>query len=369
VHPVHVEAVANVVGRAELMAAAGYAVALVCALRAQSRPVYLIGVAAGAAFGIASKELVATLPASVLLLYAWKRADMRMGWKAAAVAAIPIGAYYVLHEWIGAGLLTSGGTAAGLERLGMVSRAWAMVPLTLQWWRLLLFPAHLSADYSPAELTVSTGLTLGHVLALCVWALAGLLAWRTRHAIPGIALGLLWLIITVAPVSNVLLPTELLIAERTLYLPSFGIVFALASIGVALPWPARVRVGLLAFVLTLGIARSVARIPAWHDDDMHFEALKREAPHSYRTLWLEGNDEFARGQWGSGERFLQAAITAAPVIAGPRYDLARFYMKARLWQPAIRELQAAITVDSAFTPARDALRDAEDSARQDRRRP
>src|SRR6267143_3680006 len=31
VHPVHVEAVANVVGRAELMAAAGYAVALVCA--------------------------------------------------------------------------------------------------------------------------------------------------------------------------------------------------------------------------------------------------------------------------------------------------------------------------------------------------
>src|ERR1051326_6874715 len=47
VHPVHVEAVANVVGRAELMAAAGYALALVCAVRAEQRGRWLIGVALG----------------------------------------------------------------------------------------------------------------------------------------------------------------------------------------------------------------------------------------------------------------------------------------------------------------------------------
>ena len=56
VHPVHVEAVANVVGRAELMAAAGYAAALLCALRAEQRPIYLIGVALAAAFGMAAND-------------------------------------------------------------------------------------------------------------------------------------------------------------------------------------------------------------------------------------------------------------------------------------------------------------------------
>src|SRR5207253_4753952 len=69
VHPVHVEAVANVVGRAELMAAAGYAVALVCAGRADREAKYLIGVVLGAALAITAKEIAVTLPAAVLLVY------------------------------------------------------------------------------------------------------------------------------------------------------------------------------------------------------------------------------------------------------------------------------------------------------------
>ena len=72
----------------------------------------------------------------------------------AAAALLPILGYYVLHEWVGAGILSAGGTAAGLERLGMAQRTWAMLPVSLQWWRLLLFPAHLSADYSPGDIVV-----------------------------------------------------------------------------------------------------------------------------------------------------------------------------------------------------------------------
>jgi hypothetical protein len=155
---------------------------------------------------------------------------------------------------------------------------------------------------------------------------------------------------------------ELLIAERTLYLPSFGIAFALASVVVAAPWTPRVRATVVAAVVVLGAARSIARIPAWHDDEQHYQALKREAPRSYRTLWLEGNDEFAAGRWGSGERLLLQSIAFAPKLAGPRYDLGTFYMRAKLWQPAIQQLQGAVAVDSAFTPAREALQAARDSA-------
>src|SRR5207253_2535504 len=52
VHPVHVEATASVVGRAELVAAVGYAVALISALRSERRVIWLAGVGLGAALAI-----------------------------------------------------------------------------------------------------------------------------------------------------------------------------------------------------------------------------------------------------------------------------------------------------------------------------
>src|SRR5207247_2564888 len=155
VHPVHVEAVANVVGRAELMAAAGYAAALLCAIRAERKPAYLAGVAAGAAFAIASKEVAVTLPAAVFLVYVARRAYLRTAWKAVVAATVPIAAYFIVHVFVGIRTFYAGGLAVGLEHVGFLARSWTMVRLSLQWWRLFLFPAHLSADYSPGELTVA----------------------------------------------------------------------------------------------------------------------------------------------------------------------------------------------------------------------
>jgi hypothetical protein len=168
VHPVHVEAVANVVGRAELMATAGYAVALLCAVRAERRLAWLVGVALGAAFAITSKEIAVTLPAAVVLVWLVRRADLRAVWRPVLAATVPIVAYFIVQGLVGIRTFYAGGLAVGLEHLGFFQRSWAMVALSLQWWRLLFFPAHLSADYSPGELTVSTGPTLLHVLGVLV---------------------------------------------------------------------------------------------------------------------------------------------------------------------------------------------------------
>ncbi len=302
-----------------------------------------------------------TLPAAVFLVLA-RRADLRIAWRAAVAATVPIVAYFIVQGFVGIRTFYAGGLAVGLEHVGFLARSWAMVRLSLEWWRLFLFPAHLSADYSPGELTVATGFTVWHLLGLLVWIAVGVLAWRTRRTIPGIAIGLAWMVITISPVANIVFSTEFLIAERTLYLASFGIVFALACAVAAIRSP-KLRLAAVAVAALAGAARTIIRIPAWHDDETHYQALKREAPRSYRTLWLEGKDEFAAGRWGSGEQLLLAAIAFAPELAGPRYDLGRFYMSAKLWQPAIRQLQVAVAVDSAFTPARDALNQALQAAR------
>ena len=362
VHPVHVEAVANVVGRAEMMAAAGYGAALLCAVRAERQRWYLAGVALCAAFAMASKEIAVTLPAAVVIVYVARRSDVRLAWKPVLAATVPIIAYFLVQGLVGIRTFYAGGLAVGLEHIGFLGRTWAMVRLTLQWWRLFLFPAHLSADYSPGELTVSTSFTAWHLVGLLVWVAVGVLAWRAGRTIAGIAIGLAWMVITVSPVANVVFPTEFLIAERTLYLASFGAVFALACAAMAIKSP-RVRFAVVAVVVLAGAVRTVVRIPAWHDDETHYQALRREAPLSYRTLWLEGRDEFAAGRWGSGERLILQSIAFAPELTGPRYELALYYMKAKMWQPAIRQLEASIALDSTFTPARDALRVARDSVR------
>jgi len=160
VHPVHVEAVANVVGRAEPMAAAGYAAALLCALQVGRHRGYLFGVALAAAFAIASKEHAVTLPAAILLVLLARRVRPGAAVLPALAATVPIAAYFVLRGVYTTGRFASGGLALGLEHLNLFQRVWAMIPISLQWWRLLLFPAHLSADYSPGELVVSTGFTL-----------------------------------------------------------------------------------------------------------------------------------------------------------------------------------------------------------------
>jgi hypothetical protein len=333
VHPVHVEATASIVGRAELIAAAAYGAALLCALRAARRRRWLIGVALAAAVAVGAKEHAATLPVAVLLVVVAHGGGLRRAALPAAVALVPVLGYLVVRAGITHGAFASGGLAPGLEGLAAPERAWAMLALSLQWWRLLAFPFHLSADYSPADVSVSTGLGAAHLAAAALWLGTLWAAWRLRRRAPVVALGLAWMGLTLLPVSNIV-PTEVLIAERTLYLPSWGFLVAATGAASLVPWPRRAVVATVVLLVTLGAVRSLARADVWRDDGRWFAALERDAPRSYRTLWLQGNDAFRAGRWGTGERLLRAASVAAPGIPGPLEDLAAYYARAGLWPQA-----------------------------------
>lgn len=341
VHPVHVEAVANVVGRAELIAAAAYAAALLCALRAAHDRRWLAGVALAAAVAIGAKEHAATLPAAVVLVLLSQGHAPKRALVPAVAAAIPVLAYFVARVGVAHGMLDVRGLAPGLEGLDLPRRAWAMLALSLQWWRLLLAPVRLSADYSPAQVAVATGLTSAHLGAAAAWLAAGWAAWRLRRRAPTVALGTAWLLLTLLPVAN-LVPTEILLAERTLYLPSWGFLLAAVSAAALLPWPRRSAAGAVGILVALGAARSALRTGVWRDDETWFAALVQDAPRSYRTLWMRGNDAFRAGRWGTGERLLREASQAAPGIPGPLEDLADYYARAGAWPLAEGALRRAI---------------------------
>src|SRR5437868_9313252 len=124
---------------------------------------------------------------------------------------------------------------------------------------------------------------------------------------------------------------------------------AIVSAGALLAWPKELKAGLAGIVIVLFAARSVARVEAWRDDEHFYAALQRDAPRSYRTLWLAGNDAFSSHRPGSGETLLRQAIAAAPGIPGPREDLARYYLQAGLWPQARDLLRSAMPLNLART--------------------
>lgn len=344
VHPVHVEATSSLVGRAELMVATGYAIALLCALRTKESRWWLAGVVLGSALAIGSKEHAATLPAAALLILVWRGGKWRDAIMPAAAAALPIIAYFMLRGPVAGGALNSGGMAPGLEGLSAVQRTIAMTGVSIQWWRLLAFPLHLSSDWSTAQVPVNTLLTVGLVLTAMLWIAAASIAFHQRRTVPGLALGVLWFLLTIAPVANVAVPTESVLAERTLYLPSLGAMIAAASLIVLLPRQRLVRACLAVLLVALA-TRSILRNQAWRDVTAARLALIHDAPKSYRTLWLLGDEAFAHGRPGTGERLLHDAMAAAPGIPGPVEDLAGYYSAAGLHPQATALLRKAITLN------------------------
>ena len=119
--------------------------------------------------------------------------------------------------------------------------------------------------------------------ATLVWS------WR-RH--PVIAFGILWAALALFPVSNLLIPTGILLAERTLFLPSLGAMLAIGGAAAAL-LPALQRFGharrsivfaALWLVVLAGLVRSALRQPVWRDNQTLFAQTALDAPRSYKAL-------------------------------------------------------------------------------------
>ena len=281
VHPVHVEAVANVIGLAELMAAAGVCLAVYAAVVRQD--VLLSG--AALMLGLLSKENAVVAPA--LIVWAWAvgvppRPTRRRVLEFAVSWMVIAGAYLavrgiVLHPYARLHAIAPVflGESAFAGRLTAVAVLGDVL-------RLLLFPLTLRVDYSPAERTIVRSLLDGRFLiglaCLALWA--GLLVMARRRQRRLEAFGLGWIAIAFLPVSNLLFSTGVLLAERTWYLPSVGLALAAGAALARLPVQ-RLRVVLALIVLAGGI-RAALRTPVWHDDFSVTQSILEDSPASYR---------------------------------------------------------------------------------------
>jgi protein O-mannosyl-transferase len=323
IHPVHTEAVANVVGRAELYAALFYLLA--CLLYWHGRRWTGLGrsarlVALGGLYllSLSSKEIGVTLPAALVLLEVFgatsrdeERSSLRASFSREAATFVLLGV--VLAAYLGARFLVLG-TVAGdqaaplFQLVGPVARVLTAIAVWAQYARLLLFPLDLVSDYDPAVIFPSEGLDVPVLLGGAVLVGLGVLTFRARKSLPLVSLGVLFFAVAVLPVSNLLFSTGTVLAERTLYLPSVGLSLVLAAVTVpVLSLRVDRRRWLIGAAMLVGVAlfiRTVTRNPAWMSTFVVQQTLNEDHPESWRAfraraqgLVRVGNVEQAGQAW------------------------------------------------------------------------
>ncbi len=279
VHPVHVEGVANIVSRNELLATVGILGAVLAARRAWSA-------AALTCTGVAmlSKEH-AIVGGAVILLDDWLRPPgerhypLRFYGRLGALTA----AYAVV--WLRIGHAATADVAAPFLGAGTGRRLAMAFPAALRAARLLFFPVSLSADYGPQVIPYRTSISLAAILGagVVLVVLAGGIAVRRRA--PAVCFVALATALAYLPTSNFVFPSGIILAERNLYL---AVLLPATLVGVGVAWALkrweRPRVVLpLALVLGALAARTLDRLPSWRDNRAFLLTLLVEHPESYRA--------------------------------------------------------------------------------------
>ena len=327
VHPVHTEAVANVVGFAELFTAATTLAACLIYLGAEGRPRAgrTLMIAGLFGLGMLTKESAATLPALLVLLDAYRR-DLRLS---------DLPGYLWPRAILFGSLVATGGLVLfargqvldgfpmplppmGAELLTEIPRIWTVTVIWLHYVRLLFFPLDLSADYSPGVIDVRVGWELHSLLGLGVGLAFLTLAWwawraggpsSERGSARVVGLGIMWFIVSILPASNVLFLSGTLLGERLLYLPSVG--FSMAAGWVfwkMLPHRRAVAVLGLALMVSGFTWRTVERNPSWKSMTTVFETMTRDHPEAGRAHWILGDQLWGRKQVGPALRMYRLAL-------------------------------------------------------------
>ncbi len=336
-HPVHVEAVAPLVGRGDLLAAAGGLGALLLALGWRERwwrlPVAVLLLAAA----VLSKETAAVVPGLLALVAFTVPAAAGLG--SAPGLARPggrraLGTLALLALLLSAALLPylllRPGAAVSPEAARWFgSRPPSVVALTMtralaEYLRLLVWPVELMTDFGyAARIPFTEQLGWPSALATLAWAGVAVAGLASLRRAPLAALGLLWALVSLAPVLNIL-PVGVLMAERFLYLGSVGFCLWVGQLPSALAeraaraggaWPGRARWLPAASLLLLALlaARTVARNADWRDAVSLYEAELRHAP---RDVTVNNNlavAYLARGEASRSAERLAVALEVAPL--------------------------------------------------------
>lgn len=305
-HPLHVESVAWVSERKDVLSGLFFMLTMLAYVRYAERPsVRRYAVVAGLfALGLMAKAMLVTLPLILLLLDVWplRRTGGRLVTEKLplfSLSAAVAGVTYVAQS--------AGGAVLGLARVPLESRL-ANAPVSLATYLGKAFwPSRLAVFY-PYEVAIEAW-RVG--VAAVVLAAVSVAVWRARRRCPPVLVGWLWFLGMLAPVIGLVQAGEQRMADRYTYLPLIGVFIMVAWCSSTLPASRRLRAALVAMAaLALAgcLALTRAQLGHWRDSVALFSHALEVTPRNPLAHVNLGSALLARGDVaGAARSYVEAA--------------------------------------------------------------
>ena len=368
VHPLHVESVAWVTERKDVLSTFFWALtvwAYTAYVRAPEVRKYL-AVVVLFCLAVMSKPMVVTLPAVLLLFDIWplQRVSVitfdRQVWTRAIVDKLPLLAVTIGTSIVTVIIQRDVGAIAGLDALPLHVRIANAIMGYLSYIWMTVWPAGLAAFYPiqqyPAWLVAMVAATL---LAVSIAVVVG----RRQ---PYLLVGWFFYLVTLSPVIGLLQAGEQRMADRFMYVPMFGLLIVVAW---GVPellrrFDAR-RVLAPAAVAVVMVLTVTARAQTmhWATSLTLWEHAARVTPNSYIAHENLGQALRERGRLDEAAASYRRALEHAPAnspnyIAVIHNSLGIVATRQGNTDAALRHFQEAVHVDDDFAEPRNNLANA-----------
>ncbi len=333
VHPLHVEAVCNVVGRAEILSAF---FGILCCLSLLKRPI-LAALMLLAATLCKESAFAFVILAPLYLHYREALSLPFMLKKSLPLIIACIFSVALRINALGSNVLAHEGQLGivpenPIAHLNFVERLLPALKVQGEYVRLFFSPIKLSADYSLMPQDFLAGVySIEGILLIALFVYLGMAIYYFRKD-PWSYFGW-WYLITILPSANIISPIGTIMGDRLAFAPSVGLIVwfvALLAKQSRLP-----RLRIIAHPLSAGLAlalfalHSSLRIPIWRNNFMLFGATVNHAPRSPKAAFNFAVELHKRGDLEVALLYFRRTLELNPnhlVAAG---NLADIFLKQR----------------------------------------
>lgn len=362
VHPLHVESVAWIAERKDVLSTMFWLLAVwayVAYVRQRRASRYAL-VALCLTLGLLSKPMVATLPLLLLLLDLWplERITAATGsWREVRwliLEKIPLAVLSIVAVTLAFVAQRRIGAVAGFERLPLSVRLGNAAVSVVSYIGACFWPARLAAFYPYREL--GGGLVAGSVIALVALTAVGILLVRRA---PYVTVSWLWFVTTLVPVIGIVQVGGHAMADRFTYVPLVGLFILLAWGGAAVLEGAGLRPSqraavALPILLACGI---VARAQAmnWRNGVALWEHAIEVAPDNARAHANLGVSIAREGHAGQAIDHYREALRLQPGDAYTHNNLALALVEQGKGAEALAHYQEAVRLAPEYANAHNNL--------------
>jgi hypothetical protein len=332
-HPIHVESVAWVAERKDMLSGLFWMLTMLAYVRYAERPNiqrYLL-VLLAFVMGLMSKPMVVTLPFVLMMLDWWpldRLARRENGITTATaeqqitpagcpkgtllhlvIEKVPLIALSAISSVITLVVQKSGGAVQGLERWPLHIRIINSLGNYLNYVVKILYPKGLAAWYPPPEKMTIDAAAMAVIGAVVLLVLCG----RGRR---WLVVGLLWYLGTLVPAIGLVQVGYLFMADRYTYLPSIG-VFIIVAWGAAeifakLSHPKPLAAGAIAAAVVAMVLVTRIQVSYWWDGPTLFERSLAVSNRNTVMHYMPGMNLYKEGSSDKETRHVEEAIRINP---------------------------------------------------------